>query len=68
MSKRIKLGQLREYKLPKNAEQDTDLIASIRKNCESPHPDGLVLYVPDEMAELIAKPAKPEPPTTAESE
>jgi len=67
MTKRVRLGQLRKIKLPPEKDNEPDLIKSVRINQNGHHPDGLVLYVPDEMAEMIPKATPAESPKPAKS-
>lgn len=58
--KKVRLGTLRQAKLPPPSDKDPDVLVSLRKNIEGPHSDNLRLAVPDEMFEL-AKSHTPKP-------
>lgn len=66
--KQVTFGQLRSCKLPPQRDDEPDLIASLRKNCDSEHPDGLLVTVPDEMAAMIPVPVETKGSTTKQEQ
>lgn len=61
--KKITFGDMRACKLPAEKADEGSVLASIRMNVASKHPDRMRIAVPDELAamveELTPKPAKP---------
>jgi hypothetical protein len=50
--KQCTLGQLRSCRLPPASAGEDDVLASLRRNVDSDHPDNLLLAVPDAMWQL----------------
>lgn len=51
--KKITIGAMRQCTLPKEKDDESEDLKSIRKNCASTHPDKLRVAVSDSLADLV---------------